>query len=89
MIDHILIYVSNLSKSKDFYIKTFTPFGYSVSFGEEKSFWSFDIGNGAFFEIAQHNGDKLTPCHIAFRAKRVNVKSCVSIHRKSQAALLS
>jgi tRNA-binding EMAP/Myf-like protein len=35
-----------------------------------EKFWSFDIGNGALFEIAQHrNKDKLTPCHIAFRAK--------------------
>ncbi|WP_419421425.1 VOC family protein (plasmid) [Legionella sp. D16C41] len=52
------------------YEKAFTAFGYSIAFGEQAKFWSFDIGNGALFEIAQHqNQDKLTPCHIAFRAK--------------------
>ncbi|CDZ79470.1 Glyoxalase-like domain protein [Legionella massiliensis] len=70
MIDHVLIYVSDLVESKCFYEKAFTPFGISIAFGEEGKFWSFDIGNGALFEIAQYqNKDKLTPCHIAFRAK--------------------
>ena len=69
MIDHVLIYVTDLVKSKAFYEKAFFPFGYKVSFGQERSFWSFDIGNEALFEIAQSNDKKLTPCHIAFRAK--------------------
>lgn len=70
MIDHILIYVTNLVESKSFYEKAFAPLGYSIAFGEEGKFWSFDIGSGALFEIAQHrNKDKLTPCHIAFRVK--------------------
>nr|HAT8713239.1 VOC family protein [Legionella jordanis] len=69
MIDHVLIYVNELVRSKDFYKKAFVPFGYSLSFGEEGHFWSFDIGNGALFEIAQYHGDQLTPCHIAFRAR--------------------
>jgi catechol 2,3-dioxygenase-like lactoylglutathione lyase family enzyme len=70
MIDHVLIYVRNLEESKNFYGKVFSPFGYTIAFGEKGKFWSFDIGNGALFEIAQYqNKDKLTPCHIAFRAK--------------------
>lgn len=70
MIDHITISVNDLISSKAFYEKTFIPFGYKISFGEEGSFWAFDIGNGAFFEIAQYNkSDNLSPCHIAFRAK--------------------
>lgn len=70
MIDHVTIYVNDLAMSKSFYLNAFMPFNYSVSFGENGRFWAFDIGNGALFEIAQHNcTDKLTPCHIAFRAK--------------------
>ena len=65
-----MIYVDNLAESKTFYEKTFLPFNYRVSFGEIGKFWSFDIENNALFEIAQYNGiNKLTPCHIAFRAK--------------------
>lgn len=70
MIDHVLIYVTNLDESKNFYERSFTPFGYNVAFGKEKAFWSFDIGDGALFEIAQYKDkNSLTPCHIAFRAK--------------------
>jgi catechol 2,3-dioxygenase-like lactoylglutathione lyase family enzyme len=70
MFDHVLIFVADLVKSKGFYEKSFTSFGYSIAFGEEGNFWSFDIGNGALFEIAQYNkNDTLTPCHIAFRAE--------------------
>ncbi len=67
MIDHVLIYVIDLEKGKHFYQKIFEPLGYAISFGEEGNFWSFDVGDGALFEIAQHKGnDTLTPCHIAF-----------------------
>lgn len=69
MIDHVTIYVSNLAESKKFYEALFEPFNYKISFGYEEKFWAFDIGNGALFEIAQHKtNDKLTSCHIAFRA---------------------
>ena len=71
MIDHITIYVSNLSLSRKFYEASFKPFGYSVSFGEEGVFWAFDIGRGMLFEIAQYKGDSaITPCHVAFRASK-------------------
>ena len=70
MIDHVTISVSDLKKSRVFYEKAFSPFFYQVIFGEEKRFWAFDIGNGALFEISQYkNIDRLTPCHIAFRAR--------------------
>jgi catechol 2,3-dioxygenase-like lactoylglutathione lyase family enzyme len=70
MIDHVTISVSDLSKSKTFYEKAFTPFFYQVIFGKEGIFWAFDIGNGALFEIAQSkDNDRLTSFHIAFRAK--------------------
>jgi catechol 2,3-dioxygenase-like lactoylglutathione lyase family enzyme len=70
MIDHVTIYVNDLAKSKGFYEKTFLPFEYKISFGDAGKFWAFDIGNGALFEIAQYkNLDKLTSCHIAFRAR--------------------
>ena len=70
MITHVLIYVRDLVGSKKFYEKVFSPFSYSIAFGDDGRCWSFDIGNGALFEIAQYkNMDKLTPCHIAFRAK--------------------
>ncbi|TGQ53864.1 VOC family protein [Mesorhizobium sp. M1C.F.Ca.ET.193.01.1.1] len=70
MIDHITIEVSDLEKSKFFYEKAFSPFGYSLSFGKEGVFWAFDVGNGCLFEI-QSTGEKppLTHLHVAFRAK--------------------
>ena len=69
MIDHITVFVTDLTKSRAFYEKAFTPFAFSLSFGQEKKFWAFDVGDGALFEIAQYTGkDKLTHCHIAFRA---------------------
>jgi catechol 2,3-dioxygenase-like lactoylglutathione lyase family enzyme len=50
-------------------LKVGMPFDYKVSFGDEERFWAFDIGNGALFEIAQYkDSEKLTSCHIAFRA---------------------
>jgi len=70
MLDHLTIYVNDLAKSKNFYEKVFEPFGYQIAFGDKEKFWAFDIGDGAFFEIAQYNAvDKLTPCHFAFRAR--------------------
>ncbi|HSW92997.1 MAG TPA: VOC family protein [Gammaproteobacteria bacterium] len=70
MIDHVTIYVSDLNKSRAFYENAFAPFSYQIIFGDENRFWAFDIGNGSLFEIAQYkNNDKLTSCHIAFRAK--------------------
>lgn len=76
MIDHILIRVKNLIESKAFYNNTFSPLGYKISFGEENVFWSYDIGDKALFEIAQHNGQELTPCHVAFRVdNREQVKA--------------
>ena len=69
MIDHVTIFVNDLTKSRAFYEKTFVPFNFNVSFGEKGKFWAFDIGNGALFEIAQYTGNnKLTHFHIAFRA---------------------
>lgn len=69
MIDHVLIYVVNLDKSKLFYEKALSSLGYAIAFGKNDHFWSFNVGNGALFEIAQYKGnDKLTPCHVAFRA---------------------
>jgi hypothetical protein len=72
MIDHMTISVNDLEKSKMFYEKAFTPFGYQILFGKENIFWAFDIGNGALFEIQYKDDNRLTPCHIAFRAKSVS-----------------
>lgn len=69
MFDHALIFVADLLKSKDFYEKSFASLGYSIAFGKEGDFGSFDMGNGDLFEIALYNKkDTLTPCHIAFHA---------------------
>lgn len=49
--------------------KMFDPFDFRLSFGEKEKFWAFDVGDGALFEIAQYKGnEKLTHCHVAFRA---------------------
>lgn len=70
MIDHVTIPVFDLMQSKIFYEKAFLPFNYKISFGENSKFWAFDTGNGTLFEISQYkNTHKLTPFHIAFRAK--------------------
>jgi len=71
MIDHIIITVSDLNKSKEFYQKALAPLGYSatpeytsgstkakgVGFGVE--------GQGHDFFI-QENQELIAPCHIAF-----------------------
>ena len=68
MIDHILIRVQDLEKSKQFYQKAFEPLGYKLAFGEEKVFWAFELHEGCLFEIAQYTGDtKITSTHIGFR----------------------
>lgn len=58
----------NLAESKLFYEKTLSSLGFKVAFGEKDNFWSFDVGDGALFEIAQHKtAEKITPSHVAFR----------------------
>lgn len=70
MIDHVLIYVTDLSESKFFYEQSFKPLGYKIAFGKDGHFFSFDTGSGTLFEVAQYHGQNtLTSCHIAFRAK--------------------
>ncbi|MBI4032720.1 VOC family protein [Candidatus Berkelbacteria bacterium] len=68
MIDHVTIRVADLAKSKAFYEAAFAPLGYAISFGEEGSYWAFDIGDG-LFEIAQTEEHHLTPTHVALRMK--------------------
>jgi SAM-dependent methyltransferase/catechol 2,3-dioxygenase-like lactoylglutathione lyase family enzyme len=85
MIDHVTIYVNDLAASKSFYEKIFMPFNFKIAFGDENKFWAFDIGNGALFEIAQYkNADKLTSCHIAFRA--ITQKQVHEFHEAGLAA---
>ncbi|MCI5065170.1 VOC family protein [bacterium] len=67
MIDHVTIAVSDVEKSKDFYQRAFKPLGYEIAFGNDGSFWAFDIGKG-LFEIYQPGEPKqLTGVHVAFR----------------------
>jgi len=70
MIDHILMSVSDVERSKKFYEQAFGPLGYKVCFGEEGVFWAFDLGKGVLFEICEskHKGP-LTSFHVAFRAE--------------------
>ncbi len=69
MIDHVTIPVSNIERSKEFYEKAFQPLGFKISFGEEGTFWAFDLGNGYLFEIAKAgNNEDITGIHVAFRA---------------------
>ncbi len=69
MIDHVTLAVTDLEKSRLFYEKAFTPLGYRLSFGEDGTFWAFDMGNG-LFEIAQSEDQPpLTRVHVAFRGK--------------------
>lgn len=73
MIDHVTLRVRDLAESKRFYEQAFAPLGYKISFGEEGSYWAFDVGNG-LFEIAQAEESNLTPTHVALRVKdRVHV----------------
>ena len=69
MIDHVTIYVKDLSKSRLFYLQAFKPLGYTIAFEKEEIFCAFDIGSGSLFEIAQYQGNEpITRCHVAFRA---------------------
>src|SRR3989344_788842 len=82
MIDHVMIEVSNLKKSKDFYEKAFQHLGYKIAFGEEGIFWAFNIGEG-LFEIMQSESKKvINTVHIAFK-----VKNKEQIHKFYEAAI--
>tara|TARA_B100000745_G_scaffold242943_1_gene165247 strand:- start:15609 stop:15965 length:357 start_codon:yes stop_codon:yes gene_type:complete len=67
MIDHVLIRVSDVEKSRKFYEQIFKPLSYVWSFGEDGVFHSFDIQNG-LFEFEQTEKD-INPVHVAFRVK--------------------
>lgn len=70
MIDHVMVSVGSVERSKKFYEEAFRPLGYKVSFGEEGKFWAFDLGKGFLFEICSANTtEALTSFHIAFRAE--------------------
>ena len=68
MIDHVVIPVSNLIASRDFYQKIFEPLGFTLSFGEDGQFYAFDLKGKGLFEIYE---EKLpfTTIHVAFRAE--------------------
>jgi catechol 2,3-dioxygenase-like lactoylglutathione lyase family enzyme len=82
MIDHVTLAVSDLEKSKLFYQKAFAPLGYDISFGNEGSFWAFDIGDGLFEIQRWESAPPLTRVHVAFR-----VKSKVQVDAFHRAAL--
>lgn len=69
MIDHVTLPVRDLARSRLFYECAFAPLGYRLAFGDDGSFWAFEIGDG-LFEIRQL-GDEPPPSrvHVAFRAK--------------------
>ncbi len=71
MIDHITIATKDVEKSKAFYELAFRPLGYEVSFGEENTFWAFQLDNNALFEIraARDNEHPVTSTHVAFRVE--------------------
>lgn len=71
MIDHLIITVSNLSASLEFYQKALAPLGYSPIPEHTSSTGLKGVGFGAeggldFF--IQEGGTQVTQCHIAFRA---------------------
>lgn len=84
MIDHVTIKVSDLGKSKSFYEEAFKPLGYKLSFGNEETFWAFDVGSGCLFEIEQDDSKKSIchPVHVAFR-----VPNRVLVHKFYEAAM--
>ncbi len=68
MIDHITIAVRNVEQSRLFYQEAFSPLGYKIAFGEEDTFWAFDVGEGTLFEIRRAGAQEtVTSCHVAFR----------------------
>ena len=69
MIDHVSVAVKSLAVSRAFYERTLASLGHKVAFGSDGKFWAFDAGHGTLFELMQsQDGDKIGPCHIAFRA---------------------
>jgi predicted lactoylglutathione lyase len=72
MIDHVSIRVKDLEKSRAFYEKVLTVFGYTLNLSnEQKSFYGFGIGKDPILEIIQAT-EKLPAhkkIHIAFKAK--------------------
>lgn len=67
MIDHVTVSVTDLEASRRFYEAAFSPLGYRLSFGEEGTFWAFDIGDGLFEIMAAGEPGPLTRVHVALR----------------------
>ena len=66
MIDHFTLTVSNIKRSKTFYVKALAPLGYAIrmDFGELAGFGD---AKKPYFWLKQ--GDGQPPMHIAFQAK--------------------
>ncbi|MDX2471387.1 MAG: VOC family protein [SAR324 cluster bacterium] len=70
MIDHLIIKVSNIEKSKAFYIKALQPLGYRL--GEVYEGWGCGFeceGKRVFWIGTPKVGEKIGQSHIAFAAK--------------------
>jgi catechol 2,3-dioxygenase-like lactoylglutathione lyase family enzyme len=74
MIDHIILTVSDLHKSAEFYTKALTPIGYSISSeftlaSTQAKGFGFGAGEGRDFFITE--GRKVAPpIHVAFRVSK-------------------
>ncbi len=71
MIDHVTIRVKHLEKSKAFYEKVLSVFGYELNLGSaEEKFYGFGLDKDPIFEIVQ--ATKTRPAHkkihVAFKA---------------------
>ncbi|TDU62572.1 putative lactoylglutathione lyase [Prosthecobacter fusiformis] len=78
MIDHIIITVSNLSASLEFYQKALAPLGYSATPEYTSSTGTKGVGfgiKGGLDFFIQEGAAQVTQCHIAFTAStRVQVE---------------
>jgi len=81
MIDHIIVTVSHLTKSKEFYQKALAPLGYSptpeyTSAGTNVKGVGFGVEGEGFDFFIQENQATIAPYHIAFRVPtRAQVES--------------
>lgn len=70
MLDHISLRVSDLDRSKRFYLQALAPLGFAL-FWESGETVAFSVGGKPEFGIA--TGDAVAPTHVAFRTDRPTV----------------
>lgn len=69
MLDHVSLRVTDLMKSRDFYMRSLLPLGATILFEEPETFVGFGDNTPIFWVTPAKDGQVTTGAHVAFSAK--------------------